>query len=108
MALVTFFFLIASLRTNVVFVLVFLFIDLAFILLMATYWTLAEGRTAVAGKCQIVSTRIPASPSSNWNFDQHINTGSRCFHLHLLCLRLVFILGNAFIGRGFPICLTNG
>ncbi|KEF52983.1 uncharacterized protein A1O9_10890 [Exophiala aquamarina CBS 119918] len=50
MALVTFFFLIASLRTNLVFVLVFVFIDLAFILLMATYWSLAEGKTATAGK----------------------------------------------------------
>ncbi|EXJ67633.1 uncharacterized protein A1O5_08979 [Cladophialophora psammophila CBS 110553] len=47
MALVTFFFLIASLRTNVTFVLVFFFIDLAFIMLMATYWTLAEGKTAI-------------------------------------------------------------
>ena len=55
MALVTFFFLIASVRTNIVFVLVFLFIDLAFIMLMATYWTLAEGKVAVAGKCQKVS-----------------------------------------------------
>ncbi|KAK5020666.1 hypothetical protein LTS07_011495 [Exophiala sideris] len=52
MALVTFFFLIASFRTNVVFVLVFLFIDLSFIMLMATYWSSAEGKTAVAEKCQ--------------------------------------------------------
>ncbi|KAK5332313.1 hypothetical protein LTR98_011557, partial [Exophiala xenobiotica] len=52
MALVTFFFLVASVRTNIVFVLVFFFIDLAFIMLMATYWTLAEGKTAIAGKCQ--------------------------------------------------------
>ncbi|OQU94530.1 hypothetical protein CLAIMM_00879 [Cladophialophora immunda] len=52
MALVTFFFLVASLRTNITFVLVFFFIDLAFIMLMATYWTMAEGKTAIAGKCQ--------------------------------------------------------
>lgn len=52
MALVTFFFLLASFRTNITFVLVFLFIDLAFIMLMATYWTLAEGKTAIAAKCQ--------------------------------------------------------
>ncbi|KAK5241519.1 hypothetical protein LTS06_012052, partial [Exophiala xenobiotica] len=52
MALVTFFFLVASLRTNITFVLVFLFIDLAFIMLMATYWTLAEGKMAVAEKCE--------------------------------------------------------
>jgi hypothetical protein len=54
MALVTFFFLVASLRTNITFVLVFLFIDLAFIMLMATYWTLAEGKMAVAEKCEKV------------------------------------------------------
>ncbi|KAK6375906.1 hypothetical protein LTS17_007728 [Exophiala oligosperma] len=52
MALVTFFFLIGSLRTNVVFVLVFIFIDLAFIMLMATYWSAAEGKTAISAKCQ--------------------------------------------------------
>lgn len=55
MAIVTFFFLVASLRTNITFVLVFLFIDLAFIMLMATYWTAAEGKTAIAAKCQKVS-----------------------------------------------------
>jgi len=55
MALVTFFFVIASLRTNVVFVLVFLFIDLAFVMLMATYWTLAEGMASVSHKCQIAA-----------------------------------------------------
>ncbi|KIW93768.1 uncharacterized protein Z519_05083 [Cladophialophora bantiana CBS 173.52] len=41
-----FFFLVASLRTNATFALVFFFIDLAFIMLMASYWTLAEGKTA--------------------------------------------------------------
>jgi len=59
MALVTFFFVIASLRTNIVFVLVFIFIYLAFIMLMATYWTLAEGLTDVASKCQIVRALSP-------------------------------------------------
>lgn len=58
MALVTFFFLIASFRTNITFVVVFLFIDLAFIMLMATYWSAAEGKTAVALKCQKVSSPI--------------------------------------------------
>lgn len=58
MALVTFFFLIASFRTNITFVLVFLFIDLAFIMLMATYWSSAEGKTAVAEKCQKVSSTL--------------------------------------------------
>lgn len=56
MALVTLFFVIGSLRTNLVFVLIFVFIDLAFVMLMASYWTLAEGKTDVASKCQIVRT----------------------------------------------------
>jgi len=56
MAIATFVFLIVSLRTNIVFFLVFFFIELAFIMLMATYWTLAEGKTAIASMCQTVST----------------------------------------------------
>ncbi|CAK7199495.1 hypothetical protein SEUCBS139899_002175 [Sporothrix eucalyptigena] len=55
MALVTFFFCVGSIRTNLVLWLVFVFIDLAFIMLMAVYWTTAEGMTEVAGKLQIVS-----------------------------------------------------
>ncbi|KIW90988.1 uncharacterized protein Z519_08771 [Cladophialophora bantiana CBS 173.52] len=52
MALVTFFFLVASLRTNITFALVFFFIDLAFIMLMACYWTVADGNVNTARKCQ--------------------------------------------------------
>jgi hypothetical protein len=66
MALVTFFFVVGSLRTNFVFVLVFVFIDLAFIMLMATYWTLAEGKTAVASKCQKVNIRFRMSIPFNF------------------------------------------
>jgi succinate-acetate transporter protein len=57
MALVTFFFVVGSIRTNVVLWLVFVFIDLAFIMLMAVYWTLAEGRTDLANRLQTVSGR---------------------------------------------------
>ncbi|KAF4991918.1 hypothetical protein FDECE_13860 [Fusarium decemcellulare] len=52
MSIVNFFFTVASLRTNITFFLVFLFIELAFIMLMASYWTLAEGNVALAEKCQ--------------------------------------------------------
>lgn len=61
MAIVTFFFVVCSIRTNVILWLVFVFIDLAFIMLMAVYWTLAEGMTGVSGKLQIVSKDIPLS-----------------------------------------------
>lgn len=55
MALVTFFFVIASFRTNVVFVLIFIFIDLTFLMLTACYWTLAQGMTTVGQKLQIAA-----------------------------------------------------
>lgn len=54
MSLVTFFFVIASVRTNIIFVLIFLFIDLAFLMLTACYWTLAQDMTAVGQNLQIV------------------------------------------------------
>lgn len=56
MTVLTFFYLLASIRTNLVLLLVFLFIDLAFFMLMSSYWTLAEGETEVANQLQIVST----------------------------------------------------
>lgn len=58
MAIVTFFFVVCSIRTNVVLWLVFVFIDLAFIMLMAVYWTLAEGMTKVSEHLQIVSQNL--------------------------------------------------
>jgi hypothetical protein len=54
MSLLTFFYVVASLRTNVVFFLVFLFIDLAFLMLTACYWTLAQGMTVLGNNLQIV------------------------------------------------------
>ena len=55
MAVVSFFFVIGSLRTNIVLVGLLTFVDLTFIMLMAQYWTLAEGKVDLASKCQKVS-----------------------------------------------------
>lgn len=54
MSLVTFFFVVGSLRTNIVFFFIFLFIDLAFLMLTACYWTLAQGKTALGQHIQTV------------------------------------------------------
>lgn len=55
MTVLTFFYIIASLRTNITLVITFFFIDAAFFMLMATYWTAAEGKAVVANGLQIVS-----------------------------------------------------
>ena len=60
MTALTFLYVLASIRTNIVLVIVFLFIDLAFLMLMSTYWVLAEGRMVVANRLQIVS--LPCFP----------------------------------------------
>lgn len=73
MALVTFFFVVCSIRTNVVLWLVFVFIDLAFIMLMGVYWTAAEGKSDVSHKLQIVGCFQPhlcylSANASHWMF----------------------------------------
>ena len=90
MAIVTFFFMVGSLRINIVFFLVFLFIDLAFIMLMATYWLLAEGRTMLAGKFQEVSLQSSYLITRVKRFNTEI-TGGGSIYLHILCLWLVSI-----------------
>lgn len=54
MTVLTFFYVLASIRTNVIVFIVMLFIDLAFFMLMSSYWVLAEGRTTVGTNLQIV------------------------------------------------------
>ena len=54
MTVLTFLYVLASVRTNVTLVITFLFIDLAFFMLMSSYWTLAEGRADVAKNLQTV------------------------------------------------------
>jgi len=48
-------YMIIALRTNVVFVVIFLFLDLALCLLAAAYWTLAEGNTALGGQLEVAA-----------------------------------------------------
>lgn len=47
-----FIYFIISLRTNVVFAVIFITVDMAFILLSAEYWQLANGNTGTAGHLQ--------------------------------------------------------
>jgi hypothetical protein len=56
MSIVTSFFVIASLRTNILLVLILLFVDLAFLMLTACYWNLARGIATVAQHLQIVGS----------------------------------------------------
>lgn len=55
MGLVVFMYLICSLRTNVVFFCIFLFLDIAFFLLSGAYWKAAEGNMEAFHKLEIVS-----------------------------------------------------
>ena len=75
-------YMVIALRTNIVFVIIFLFLDLALFLLAAAYWTLAEGDTALGGQLEVVSGKdvsgankvlmfarrllVPASSFSAW------------------------------------------
>ncbi|CCG81050.1 putative Plasma membrane ammonium transporter [Taphrina deformans PYCC 5710] len=49
---VCFIYFIISLRTNVVFAIIFITVDVAFLLLAATYWQLVNGNTVTAGHLQ--------------------------------------------------------
>lgn len=50
-----FIYFIISLRTNVVFAIIFITVDMVFILLAAAYWQICNGNTAAAGKIQIAA-----------------------------------------------------
>jgi hypothetical protein len=54
MTVLTLFYVLASLRTNITLVITFFFIDMAFFMLMSSYWTAAEGKTTTAKDLQIV------------------------------------------------------
>lgn len=55
LSLLTFIYLICSLRTNLIFVMIFLALDTALWLLTGEYWKLAEGDTYTAGKLQVAA-----------------------------------------------------
>lgn len=54
MGLVVFMYLICSLRTNVVFFCIFLFLDIAFFLLSGAYWKAAQGDMEAFHKLEVV------------------------------------------------------
>lgn len=54
MGILCFIYLIAALRTNVVFVVIFLTLVIAFECLAGGYWQLAQGATAQGGKLFVV------------------------------------------------------
>jgi len=58
MALLTFMYLICSLRINVIFALIFFFLDTAQWLLTASYWITAKGNTELGEKLQKVSLPV--------------------------------------------------
>jgi len=53
--LLTLFYFICSFRTNVIFVLIFFFLDLALLLLASSYWKAAAGAAVTAHKLQIAA-----------------------------------------------------
>ena len=74
MALITFIFLICSLRVNVTLLLSLIFLIIAFFTLAGTYFHLAVGNVAMAGRLQIVSA---LSHSCIWSFDPNTDSLSK-------------------------------
>lgn len=56
MAVLSFFYTLASFRINITLVITFFFITMAFVMLMAAYWVVAEGNAKVGLDLQIVRT----------------------------------------------------
>jgi uncharacterized protein len=54
MGILTLMYLICALRINVVFVTIFLFLDVALYLLAAAYWITGQGNGALASQVEIV------------------------------------------------------
>lgn len=59
MAVPTFVFMICSLRTNIMYFLIFLFLVLGFTLLSGSYWQLAQENVTMAHRLQVVSLSKP-------------------------------------------------
>lgn len=55
MTVLSFLYVLAALRTNITLAVTFFFIDMAFFMLMSSYWVAAEGRAEAAKGLQIVS-----------------------------------------------------
>lgn len=64
LAILSFFYTIASLRTNVALVITFFFITMAFTMLMSAYWVVGDGNAKVGMQLQIVSILSSSAPSN--------------------------------------------
>jgi hypothetical protein len=58
MGILVFMYMICSVRTNVVFFLIFLLLDIALFLLTGAYWKAAEGNAAAFGSLSMVSSLL--------------------------------------------------
>jgi succinate-acetate transporter protein len=65
MGVLVFTYLICSLRTNIVFSLIFLFLDIALFLLTGAHWRVSHGDVAAYEKLAVVSTGNSISDTSD-------------------------------------------
>jgi hypothetical protein len=92
MGLLCFMYLICALRTNIVFVTIFLGLFLTFVVLTGSYWQLALGHTQTAARLQIVSSQHIVSINSMLEANLMIYKGSRGVWVHGLHGRMVDLL----------------
>ena len=97
-------YMVIALRTNIVFVIIFLFLDLALYLLAAAYWTLAEGNTALGAQLEVVSGR----EGSGVNDVLTLPIGCWCLRLCFLYGRLVSAHCAAHAGCRLPALTSSG
>ena len=96
--------MVIALRTNLVFVVIFLFLDLALFLLAAAYWALAEGNAALGGQLEVVSGMEELSASNVLR----LLIGCRCLRLRVLYGRLVLAHCAAYAGCRLPVLTACG
>jgi hypothetical protein len=92
MGLLVFMYLVCSLRTNVVFFLIFFFLDIALLLLTGAYWKAAEGDAAAYERLTVVG-QPRASEKRSILADMSTGVWRLCFCL--LHTRMVLALCTA-------------
>lgn len=108
MGVLCFIYLICALRTNIVFVIIFITLCLGFLLNAGYYWQMALGHIALASRLQIVSLSglssrlISDGPQREGKF--HVNvldssSGGRRHLLHVVYSRMVDFLRSTAAGR---------
>jgi hypothetical protein len=106
MGLLCFVYLICSLRTNVVFVIIFLSLVVAFSLLAATYFLAALGDADTASRTQVVRFSPPPPPPlsifpATWHANTHL--GRRRYVVRDFYGRLVDIFRNHACSSRLPL-----